>query len=82
MLNVRKYFLLGIFAFLMVVTAVSQNNRPMKAKGPKPKIAWKDSIYYGGNIGLQVLLIYLFVTMRILIVTRFMEAGHLYVLNH
>lgn len=54
MLNVRKYFLLVIFAFLMVVTAVSQNNRPMKAKGPKPKIAWKDSLYFGGNLGLQL----------------------------
>lgn len=53
MLNVRKYFLLGIFAFLMLTTVVAQNNRPMKARGPKPKIAWKDSIYYGGNVGLQ-----------------------------
>jgi hypothetical protein len=54
MLNLRKYFLFSFFALLMCSFAVAQNNRPMKTKSTKPKIAWKDSIYYGGNLGLQV----------------------------
>jgi len=54
MLNVRKYFLFSVFAILLFSVSIAQNNRPMKTKSPKPKIAWKDSIYYGGNLGLQL----------------------------
>lgn len=54
MLNLRKYFILTIFVVLTTFVAVAQTNRPMKTKSVKPKVAWKDSLYYGGNLGLQI----------------------------
>lgn len=54
MLKLRKYFLLTFFVALASLVTVSQTNRPMKTKKDKPKIAWKDSLYYGGNLGLQL----------------------------
>lgn len=54
MFNVRKYFLLMFLFVFAAIHMEAQNNRPMKTKSPKPKIAWKDSLYYGGNVGLQL----------------------------
>ncbi len=54
MLNLRKYLSLTLFVFLTSFIGFSQTNRPMKSRSDKPKIAWKDSLYYGGNLGLQL----------------------------
>ena len=40
-----------IFLFLLTVAVSAQKNRP--ARQPKPAINWKDSLYFGGNLGIQ-----------------------------
>lgn len=57
MFNPKKYFILGLFLVFMFFHGIAQDTRPIKTKknrGSKPPIAWKDSLYYGGNISLQM----------------------------
>lgn len=54
MFNSKKYFLLALVGIALGFSAFAQVTRPMKERKTRMTLAWKDSLYYGANISLQM----------------------------
>jgi hypothetical protein len=49
----RRHIFFSFLIFVIICSVYAQSSQKIRPTKIKPQISWKDSLYYGGNLGVQ-----------------------------